>query len=74
MAGLQDIYTTLLNGVQAINKLTTTIGQVLPGISVSSTAPPATNGNIAFTSGQASGFFIVKTSSGATVKVPFYPQ
>jgi len=70
----QDIYSTLLNGVQAINRLTTTIGSIFPQVTVSSSAAPGSLGNITFTSSEASGFLLVTTSSGATVKVPFYPE
>lgn len=70
----QDIYTTLLNGVQALNRLTTTVGNIFPQVTASSSSAPATTGSITFTSSEASGFLLVTTSSGATVKVPFYPQ
>lgn len=72
--GLGDILQTMQQGVQAISTLTTTIGSIFPTVTASSSKAPASLGSITFTSSEASGFLLVTTSSGATVKVPYYPQ
>lgn len=75
MAGaIQDLYSAMISGAQAISKLTTTISSVFPGVTASSTLAPSTNGSIAFSSSLAAGFILVQTSSGATVKVAWYNQ
>lgn len=72
MSSLTDIFSALQNGVTAINNLTTQIDTIFPNTTSSSTS--ITAGTITFSSSLASGFLIVQTSSGATVKIPFYPQ
>lgn len=69
---LTDILSALQNGVVAINKLNTTLQQIFPNTTASSST--VTAGTITFSSSLASGFLVIQTSSGATVKVPFYPQ
>ena len=44
----------------------------LPHTTASSSAAPGTPGGITFSSSLATGFIIQTTSSGATVKVPYY--
>ena len=69
---LDVILTTLQNGVYAIRDLTTTIGNVFPQSTASSSTASA--GSLTFSSSQPDGFMIVQTSSGATVKIPYYPE
>jgi len=71
---LNDILTSLQQGVQAINNLTIKIGTVFPQLTGNSTSGPATAGTITFSSSQAAGFSLVTLSSGVTVKVPYYNQ
>jgi hypothetical protein len=72
MASRQDLLTATQNIVSAINGLQQQLKNAFPGSTASSSTVSA--GAITFSSSQASGFLIVQTSSGATVKVPFYPQ
>ena len=72
--GIDTILQTLQQGVQGINNLTSKIASIFPQVTGSSTSAPATTGTITFTSSEATGFFLVTTSSGFTAKVPFYPQ
>jgi hypothetical protein len=72
MTSLTDIYNTLLTGVQGINSLSQTLAKVLPTITASSTAIPASPGPLTFSSSQPEGFLLVQTSSGGTYKVPIY--
>lgn len=69
---LDTILAALQNGVTAINNLRTTIKTVFPTTTASSTS--VTPGTITFQSSTALGFMIVQTSSGVTVKIPFYGQ
>lgn len=71
MTSLQDILTTLQNGVKAINGLTQQMKNVFPqATAVSTTA--ATAGAVTYTSSQAVAFLSVTTSSGGVYKVPLY--
>jgi len=70
MASITDILTAIQNAVSAIQTVNTTLSSVFPKTTASSTS--ATAGTITFTSSQAAGFLVVQTSSGATVKVPYY--
>lgn len=72
MAGWQDIFSVLQNGVQAINKLRDTIGTVFPLLTATSTS--VSPGTITFTSSQASVFGLVQTSSGGVYKIALYPS
>lgn len=74
MAGMQDLLTSMQQGVTAINNLITQIKTTFPQATVSSTTAPATLGTVTFTSSQATGFLLVALSSGVTVKFPYYPQ
>jgi hypothetical protein len=74
MAGFDIIQTTLQSGVSAIRDLTKQIGRIFPSTTASSSAAPATAGTITFSSSLASGFMLVQTSSGGTVKIAFYNQ
>lgn len=74
MAGLQDLLTSMQQGVTAINNLITQIKTTFPQATTSSTTAPATLGTVTFTSSQATGFLLVALSSGVTVKFPYYPQ
>ncbi len=72
--GLSDILQSLQQGVQAINNLRSTISTVFPQVTGSSTSAPASNGTVTFSSSLAVGFILATTSSGATVKIPYYNQ
>jgi len=72
--GFDSIWSSLRDGVAAINNLTTKIGTIFPQITSTSTSAPATNGTIVFQSSTASYFMLVTTSSGFTGKTPIYPQ
>lgn len=71
-ASLDMLLTAMQNGVTAINNLNTTIKATFPRTTASSST--VTTGTITFQSSTAVGFMIVQTSSGATVKIPFYGQ
>ena len=73
-SGLTEVLVALRDGVTAMNKLTLQIKNTFASITASSTTAPATNGTITFSSSLALGFALLTTSSGATVKVPFYNQ
>lgn len=68
---LTEILTALQNGVQAINKLNTTLGTIFPQTTALSTTA-AVAGTITFTSSQAVVFLSVTTSSGGIYKIPLY--
>jgi hypothetical protein len=72
--GFDSIWSSLKDGVAAINNLSTTIKTIFPQLSGNSTSAPASAGAITFTSSQAVGFQLVTLSSGTTVKVPYYNQ
>ena len=72
--GLDSLWSSLQNGVAAINNLTSTIKTIFPQLTSNSTVAPATAGTITFTSSQAVGFQLVTLSSGVTVKFPYYNQ
>jgi hypothetical protein len=72
--GLGSILTSLQQGVQAIQTLTTTISTIFPQVTGTSSKAPSTAGTITFTSSEAAMFTLVTTSSGFTGKVPVYPQ
>ena len=71
---LNDILTSLQQGVTAINNLNTTIRSIFPQLSGNSTAGPSVAGGVTFSSSQAAGFTLVTLSSGVTVKFPYYNQ
>jgi hypothetical protein len=70
---LGDLLSAMQNGVNAINRLNTTIASIFPEVTANSTVA-ATAGAITFTSSQALGFMLVELSSGTTVKVPYYSE
>lgn len=72
MASLGDILSALLNGVQAVNGLTTQLRDSFPPITDLSTSMSA--GTVTFTSSQASTFGLVQTSSGGSYRIPLYPS
>lgn len=72
--GLDSIWSTLQNGVTAINNLATNIKTIFPQLVSNSTVAPSSAGSITFTSSQAVGFQLVTLSSGVTVKFPYYNQ
>lgn len=72
--GLDSIWSSLQNGVTAINNLATNIKTIFPQLTGNSTTAPSAAGSITFTSSQAVGFQLVTLSSGVTVKFPYYNQ
>lgn len=72
--GLDSLWSSLQNGVTAINNLATNIKTIFPQLNGNSTSAPAAAGTITFTSSQAAGFQLVTLSSGVTVKFPYYNQ
>jgi len=70
MASLTDILTSLQQGVQALNNLTSQIATTFPQAGALSTA--ATAGAATLTSSQPAAFLTVITSSGGTYKVPLF--
>lgn len=71
MLSIQDVITSLNNGVTAINSLGKTMAKVFPQATAISTTA-ATAGTVTFTSSQAAAFMSIVSSSGATYKVPLY--
>lgn len=69
--GLGDILSALQNGVQAMRDLRTTLGNVFPQATATSTTAPAV-GAVTFASSQADAFLSVQTSSGGTYKIALY--
>lgn len=72
--GIGDILQSLQQAVQALQTINTTLTTRFLSVTAASTSAPSSTGSITFTSSEASGFLLVTTSSGSTVKVPFYPQ
>ena len=72
--GLDSIWSSLKDGVTALQTVNTTIKNIFPQTTGTSTSAPASTGTITFTSSEASFFVLVTTSSGFTGKVPIYPQ
>jgi hypothetical protein len=70
MASLADILTSLQQGVQALNNLSTQIATTFPQAGALSTS--ATTGTATLTSSQPAAFLTVITSSGGTYKVPLF--
>mgnify|MGYP001607777011 FL=1 len=68
---LTDLLFAIQNGVVALNALNTTLGNVFPQQTATSTAA-ATAGAITYTSSQAAIFISVVTSSGGVYRVPGY--
>lgn len=71
-ASLDLILTALQNGVNAMQTLNKTLSTVFPQSTATSSS--VTAGTVVFSSSLAVGFMVVQTSSGATVKIPFYGQ
>lgn len=75
MPGNSDQLTVINNSINALNQ---TIGnlytllQTFPRTTGTSSAGPTVAGSIVFTSSEATGFLLIQSSSGATVKVPYY--
>jgi hypothetical protein len=70
MASLTDILTSLQQGVQALNNLSTQIATTFPQAGALSTS--AVIGTATLTSSQPAAFLTVITSSGGTYKVPLF--
>jgi hypothetical protein len=72
MASLSDILTSLQQGVQAVNNLTTQLKTSFPSVVATSTS--ATTGTATIASSEPALFGVVTTSSGGTYKVALYNQ
>ena len=73
MAGLNDIWTALQNGVVAMGELRAQLALSFPPISSPSTAAPSV-GAITYNSSQVSAFATVTTSSGGAYKIALLPS
>lgn len=73
MAGLNDIWTALQNGVIALGEVRAQLATSFPPVTSPSTTAPA-NGTITFTSSLAAGFATIQTSSGGTYKIALLPS
>lgn len=71
MASLTEVYAALTSIAQQLASLVNSNNTVFPHTTASSSTVSA--GTLTFNSSQPNGFMIVQTSSGATVKIPFYP-
>lgn len=70
---LDQIYSALMSGVQAVGNLTRTLENTfLQQGTVVSSAIATSGSTITFTSSQAGGFLSVTTSSGAAYYIPIY--
>lgn len=67
---LTDVFAVLQNGVVALGSIAKSISRSFPQVTGTSTS--ATAGAITFTSSQPAGFITLVSTSGATLKVPFY--
>jgi len=88
MAGLTEIYSGMLAAIQSLSNfsqaMTTSSGTFITALgnlnttltqlrtTGTSTTVPSSVGALTFTSSQPVSFLITTTSSGATVKIPFY--
>lgn len=73
MAGINDIWTALQNGVVAIKELRQQIAISLPPLSRQSDSVPS-NGTITYNSSLVAGFATIQTSSGGTYKIALLPS
>lgn len=71
MFDFSTLVTAIQNGVQAVNKLVTTVGTVFPQQNGTSTTA---TGGAATLPANPVGFIIVTLPNGTTVKVPYYSQ
>lgn len=70
---LADILASLQNGVVAIRSVATSLSNVFPQATATSSIAPAA-GTLTFSSSQPSIFISVLTSSGGIYKIPGYPS
>lgn len=73
MAGINDIWTALQNGVVAIRELNTTLSVTFPSIT-SPTSVASAVGAITYNSSQVSAFGTVLTSSGGRYRIALLPS
>jgi hypothetical protein len=67
----EAFFATLQNVVSALRDIGKTVSGTLP-VQVTGTSTSATAGTITFTSSQAAGFLTLVSSTGATIKIPYY--
>ncbi len=71
MAGsLTDVFSALQNGVVALRSIAKSISTSFP--QVTGTSSTVTVGTVVFNSSQAVGFITIVSTSGATLKIPYY--
>lgn len=71
-SSLTDIFAVLQNGVGALNKVAKALSNAFP--QVTGTSSTATVGALTFNSSQPAGFITFVSTSGTTLKMPFYNQ
>lgn len=69
-SSLTDIFTVLQNGVTALSAVAQSLSKSFP--QVTGTSSTATVGGLTFSSSQPAGFITIVSTSGATVKIPYY--
>jgi hypothetical protein len=69
-SSLTDILVALQNGVGALSKVAKSLSTAFP--QVTGTSSTVTAGTITFNSSQAAGFITAFSTTGATIKIPFY--
>lgn len=67
---LTDIYNTLQNGVVALGSIAKALTNSFPQITGTSTG--ATTGSVSYNSSQPVGFITLISTSGGTIKVPYF--
>lgn len=67
----ETFFATLQNVVTAMNNIGKTLTATL-SVQVTGTSTSATAGTITFTSSQAAGFLTLVSSTGTTIKIPYY--
>jgi hypothetical protein len=73
MASLEDILSTMQNGVNAIRDLTVQIREAFPPLTHPTSVAPSA-GAVTYNSSQVSGFATVETSSGGVYKIALLPS
>lgn len=69
-SSLTDIFTVLQNGVNALSKVAKAVSTSFP--QVTGTSSTATVGTIVITSSLVAGFITIVSTSGTTLKIPYY--
>lgn len=69
-SSLTDIFAVLQNGVTALGSVAKSLSNAFPQVTGTSSA--ATVGTLSFSSSQPAGFITIVSTSGATLKLPYY--